>query len=110
MERFLLNNLNKDKMYYDLQVQVTTQGMTKSYNPTKLEIWVGATVEEITTLQTKTTEILSNGIRTEERTFQFPASQLASLLGSYDFNAGQPSLIITALNQFIAQFDLEVIS
>jgi hypothetical protein len=97
-------------MYYNLQVQVTTQGMTKPYNPTKLEIWVGATVEGITTLQTKTTENLPNGIRTEERTFQFPASQLSSLLGGYDFNAGQPSLIITALNQFIAQFDLEVIS
>jgi hypothetical protein len=96
-------------MYYDLQVQVTTQGMTKPYNPTKLEIWVGGTVDEITTLQTKTTEVLNNGIRTEERTFQFPAAQLSALLGSYDFSQGKPSLIIAALNQFIAQFDLEVI-
>ena len=96
-------------MYYPLNVRVTKSDITKPYNPTKLEIWVGATVDSVTTLQTKTTEILSNGIRTEERAFQFPAEQLSALLGSYDFASNQPLLIVPALNQFISQFDLEVI-
>jgi hypothetical protein len=104
-------------MHFKLPIKPTAN-VTKPYNPTSLEVWIGATeivpateatpAQTVINLQTETTEILDNGVRIERRFFKYPVEALQPAITGLSLAIG-PELNHAAVNQLLADYNLEIV-
>lgn len=92
-------------MNFNFDVEATKDFI---YKPTRLEIFIGATMEvngvEMVAVQTLLTAQLPNGKIVEEKRHQFPKAALVGLLSGYDLM--NPIINPDALTQFLRSFNL----
>lgn len=104
-------------MYFKFAI-APTETITKPYNPTSLEIWIGATEiipatetvpeQTVINLQTETTEIMENGFRIERRFFKYPVEALQPAITGLNLSSG-PQLNHAAVNQLLAEYQLAIV-